>query len=194
MDKSLKKQTITLVMLFLYLGTFLYAQKVIQLSHAIVFVGQKYMDKGQLSEALGVKNKSFYQFWKEDDPRIDDKLLPTLEASLRSFYRSEGFYDAHFTIEKNTTMVRVGIKEDEPIRIVDVDISSDYNLSSLLLWEKGDIFRASDFIKTKSQIIVSLLKEGYCSYDLDTKAYVDLDTHEVALVYQLTKGGDLYFW
>ena len=38
-------------------------------------------------------------------------------------------------------------------------------------------------------MISALLKDGYCSYDLDTKAYVDLDKHSVALKYILTKGG-----
>ena len=36
---------------------------------------------------------------------------------------------------------------------------------------------------------MELLDDGYCSYDLDTKAYVDLDKHSVDVRYSLKKGG-----
>ncbi len=55
--------------------------------------------------------------------------------------------------------------------------------------KKDDIFRAETFISIKNKIIEQLLKDGYCSYDLDTKAYVDLDKHTVDLRYMLQKGG-----
>ena len=138
---------------------------------------------------MGVDNKSFFQFWKKDDPRIKDKLLPTLALSLKSFYESEGFYDANFTIKETNTSVTVSISENTPVRIRDINISSDYNISSLVTLKKGDIFRADTFISIKSNIIAKLLKNGYCSYDLDSKAYVDLDEHIVDLRYILHKGG-----
>lgn len=158
-------------------------------THEIHFVGQKHFDEADLQDALGVESKSFFQFWKDDIPRIKDKLLPTLELSLKSFYDSEGFYDANFTIKETNTTVSVSISENMPVRIGDINVSSDYDISSLITLKKDAIFRADTFILIKSNIIAKLLKDGYCSYDLDTKAYVDLDKHSVNIRYVLHKGG-----
>ena len=177
------------IFITLCLFTLLLAEEIVQPSHAIYFSGQKHFDKPTLEDAIGVDNKSFFQFWKKDNPRITDKLLPTLEQTLKSFYASEGFYDANFSIEETNTSVSVNISENDPIIIRDINISSDYNISSIISLKKGDIFKSKTFITIKSQIIGALLKDGYCSYDLDTKAYVDLDKHIVDFHYVLSKGG-----
>lgn len=174
--------------LILFLVTFLGADDVVLPTHAIHFNGQKHFDTAALEEALGVDNKSFFQFWKKDNPRIKDSLLSTLEASVKSFYTSEGFYDVNAKIQENNTTVVVNITENEPVRVQDIEIQSDYNISSFIKMKKGDIFRAKAFISSKNKIIDDLLSQGYCSYDLDTKAYVDLDKHQATLQYSLKKG------
>jgi len=158
-------------------------------THIIHISGQKHFDTPTIQEVLSVDTKSFYQFWKEDSPRIKDKLLPTLDATLKSFYDSEGFYDATFKISESNTTVDVKIEEKKPVAVTKIDIESDFNISSLILPKVGYVFRAKDFIATKSAIIKALLSDGYCSYQLDTKAYVDLDKHEAVLKYSLKKGG-----
>ncbi len=167
----------------------LFAEKIEQPTHLIHFSGHKYFDTLELENTLGVDNKSFFQFWKEDNPRINNKLLLTLEASLQSFYESEGFYDVTFTIEETNTSVSVYINENTPVRIHDINISSDFNITSIVTFKKNDIFKTKTFIEIKSKIIAQLLEEGYCSYDLDSKAYVDLEKHSVNVRYKLQKGG-----
>jgi translocation and assembly module TamA len=157
-------------------------------THQITIHGQAYFDEAVLQDALEVKTKSFFQFWKEDTPLIKDKLIPSLEPALKNFYDSEGFYDANFTVEESNTTVTVNIKENKPVKIADINISSDYNITHMITLKKGAIFRAKDFIQVKSNIMKQLLDDGYCSYDLNTKAYVDLDKHRVDLVYALKKG------
>ncbi len=175
--------------IFLWIFTFLCADEIELPTHEIYFTGQQHFEESDLQDALGVKTPSFFQFWKDDTPRIKDKLLPSLVPSLKSFYESEGFYDASFTIKETNTTIFVTVSENEPVRVNDINISSDYNISSLITMKKSDIFRAETFISVKSKIIASLLKDGYCSYDLDSKAYVDLDLHTVDLRYKLQKGG-----
>ena len=169
--------------------TFLCAEEVVLPTHEIHFTGQKHFEESDLQDAVGVTTPGFFQFWKDDTPRIKDKLLPSLTPALRSFYDSEGFYDANFTVKETNTTIFVAISENEPVKVRDINISSDYNISSMITMKKGDIFRAETFISIKSKIIMQLLKDGYCSYDLDSKAYVDLDLHTVDLRYNLKKGG-----
>ena len=185
-----------LFVLLLLCSTSLYAslfgddkKEIVLPTHIIHIHGEEYFDESEMYDALGVDHKSMFQFWKDDISRIKDKLLPTLGASLRAFYDSEGFYDANFTIKETNTTVTVNITENEPVRVRDINISGDYNISSLVLCEKNEIFQAKKFISVKSKIAAQLLKDGYCSYELDTKAYVDLDKHTVDLHYKVKKGG-----
>ncbi|RUM77225.1 MAG: outer membrane protein assembly factor, partial [Sulfurovum sp.] len=143
-------------------------------SHNITIEGQKHISTDALYHALGVETKSIFAFWKKDTPKINDKLLPTLKESLQNFYESEGFYDATFHIVKTNTTIDIHIKENQPIRVSNIHKVNDYPIASLIELKKGDIFKAQKFIDTKNAIIEALLDEGYCSYDLDTKAYVDL--------------------
>jgi len=158
-------------------------------THIIHIHGEEHFDEGEMYDALSIDHKSMFEFWKDDVSRIKDKLLPALPASLRAFYDSEGFYDANFTIKETNTTVTVNITENEPVKVNDINISSDYNISSLITFEKDEIFQAKKFISIKSNIVEQLLKEGYCSYELDSKAYVDLEKHSVDLRYKLKKGG-----
>jgi len=175
--------------LILSLFTFLLAEDVVHPMHAIHFKGHTYFDTSTLEENLGVENKSFFEFWKDDNPLIHSKLIHTLEQSLLNFYRSEGFYDANFTLKETNSSISVAITENEPIRVRDINISSDFDIKELVILKKGSIFRVETFTSIKSSIIKELLKEGYCSYALDAKAYVDLDKHVVDFQYNLSKGG-----
>jgi len=153
------------------------------------FIGENHLDEGDLQSALSVDVKSMFEFWKEYDPRIKDKLIPTLPEVLRSYLDSEGYYDATFDIKTTKSEVLITIDEKEPVRIHDINITSDYDISGIVNFKKGEIFRAKKFITIKSKIIDRMMKEGYCSYDLENKAYVDLDKREADIVYRLKKGG-----
>ncbi len=174
----------------LWAGLFGDDEKVIVLPvHIIEIHGEEYFNEAAMYDALGVEYKSMFQFWKDDTATIKDKLLPTLHASLRAFYDSEGFYDASYTIKETNTTVRIDIKENKPVKVRDINISSDYNISALITFEKDEVFQAKKFISVKGKIAAQLLKDGYCSYELDTKAYVDIEKHIVDLRYILSKGG-----
>jgi len=164
-------------------------KEIILPTHVFQIEGEEYFDESDMYDALGVEHKSMFQFWKDDIATIKDKLLPTLHASLRAFYDSEGFYDANFTVKETNTTVIVDVTENEPVKVRDINISSDHDISSLVIFEKDEIFRAKKFINIKSRIAAKLLSDGYCSYELDSKAYVDLEKHIVDLHYNVVKGG-----
>lgn len=158
-------------------------------THEILIESQGDIDSSDILDALSADHKSFYQFWKDDKATIKDKLIPSMDQSLRAFFDSEGYYDAQFKIKVFKDTVKVTVTENEPVKVNDINISSDYDMTDLIEFEKGEIFKAKKFISSKSKIIGALLKDGYCSYELDTKAYVDLDKRTVDLRYIVKKGG-----
>ena len=181
-------QLLRISLLFLFLLSSLFSDE-IKKNYHIAFIGQKHFDIDRLHDEMGVDNKSIFEFWKDDNPTLKSKLKPSLHDALESFYDSEGFYDANFSIIETNTSLTVTIKENNPIIVKDINISSDYNISHLIVFKKGDIFSARSFISIKRSIISKLLNDGYCSYDLDTKAFVDLEKKSASLRYILKKGG-----
>jgi translocation and assembly module TamA len=158
-------------------------------SKEIRIEGVKAFDLSELYDALSVEHTSWFQFWKDKKPMIKEKLIPSLPAALQNFYDSEGYYDAKFDIKETKDLVIVKIDEGEPVKVNDVNITSDFNLSEIVKFTKGERFTAKKFIETKGKIVEALLKDGYCSYELDSKAYVDLEKHTVDLRFLLQKGG-----
>ena len=170
----------------------LFAKEEIALPSHVIHISfdkKQYLDESDLLQALGADTKSIFEFWSDKKPTIKDKLIPSLEESLRSHLDSEGFYDAVFDIKTTKTDLYITIKENEPVRVADINISSNADISDRVTFKKGDIFTAKKFIAIKNSIIEQMMKEGYCSYSLDNKAYVDLDTYRVDLKYDLDKGG-----
>lgn len=162
-------------------------------THDIKIKGNSTHETDRLYEALNVQSKSIWQFWKEDRPKIYDKLIPTLDQVLQSFYDSEGFYHAEFEMKETNTTLYVNIIENDPVRIDEINVTSDYDISSYITFTPQERFTAQKFIDIKNSIIEAMLDAGYCSYDLDTKAYVDLEANQVDLKYQLKKGEICHF-
>jgi len=141
-----------------------------------------------IEDALDVRSGLFLEFWKDRKPYIDEKLIPSLAVTLKSFYDSEGFYDAKFNIVDSDKEIKIYIDEGKPVIIKSGNVISDYNIDEIIKNRTGERFKAKQFVEDKQKIISKLLLDGYCSYNLDTKAYVDLDKYYVELVYKLTKG------
>ena len=140
-------------------------------------------------DAISAEHAGKFEFWKDDKAMINVKLIPTLVQSLQNFYDSEGYYDATFNIQETAHDVTIEIDEGEPVRIADINISSDYDISEEVDFQKGAVFKAKHFIEVKSNIVSLLMRDGYCSYALDTKAYVDLEKHTADILITLKKGG-----
>ncbi len=152
--------------------------------------GVKALDMDAVYDAISAEHASFLQFWKDKTPTIKVKLLPTIRPALRAFYDSEGYYDAKFKIEDKGTVVKIKITEGEPVRIHDINVTSDFDITDeIKALKKGEVFKTSTFTRAKANIINALMKEGYCSYELDSKAFVDLDTHTVDIRFIVNKGG-----
>lgn len=148
----------------------------------------KEVELSDVEDALDVRRASMFKFWSDKKPYINEKLIPSLSEVLKRYYDSLGYYDAKFNIIDNNETVKVSIEQGIPVEVNSIDIVGNYNIDELITSKKKEIFQSKKFVDDKQNIISKLLLDGYCSYDLDTKAYVDLDKHIVDLIYKINKG------
>jgi translocation and assembly module TamA len=163
-------------------------EEVIEETKTIEILGATQISIDEIEEALDVKTRDWLRFWRDATPRIHTELIKSLPQTLKSFFDSEGYYNATYTIGENNSSVRILINENEPVIISSIYIESDYDITPFIAFKERDIFKPKQFVKSKNAIIAKLLSDGYCSYDLDTKAYVDIETHKAELIYKLKKG------
>jgi translocation and assembly module TamA len=176
------------IIVFVLMLGYLHAEETELSTHIIEIGGNKQFDKAKIYDILNVDSKSFFAFWKEDVSHIKDKLIPSVKPTLNAFYDSEGFYNASFKLKKTKHTLDVDIIENKPVRINVIKIMSDYDISHFVTLKKGKRFRAKEFVQIKSDIAKALLNEGYCSYALESKAYVDLVKYSVKVMFNLKKG------
>ncbi len=142
-----------LFLLLLSFSNLLYSEdKIEQPMHAVNISGEENFSKSELYDAMSVTHKSFFQFWKKDNPRINDKLIPTLSQSLRSFYDSEGFYDAKYSITETNSSIAVKVTENKPVKVNDINITSNYDLKDIVEFKKGEIFKTKNLLLQKVKL------------------------------------------
>ncbi len=154
----------------------------------IEILGAAQISVDQIEEALDVKKRDWLTFWRDGTPRIHIGLIQSLPQTLKSFFDSEGYYDATYNIGENNSSVRILVSENTPVKVSSIFLESDFDIVPYITLKERDIFKPKQFVESKNAIIAKLLLDGYCSYDLDTKAYVDLETHKADLMYKLKKG------
>ena len=165
--------------------------KVEEKEYTLIITGVKHLDKDDIAKALGVKSTGML-FWSKDNI-LKESFLKSLEPTLKTYLENKGYFDAKFTIDKNENNVTVNIIEGEPIKVVSIDIDSNFEIKKLITLKKGDVFEANKFVDIKDSIVTKLLENGHCKYKLDTKAYVDLKLHSAKLKYKLDKDGLCHF-
>jgi len=162
----------------------------------LYFVGNHALGYEQLVQLINTKKKAslLSSDWQEKGVEINPIYLSKLDELYTFFYRQEGFYDVNITHHLRADGdVVLYIQEHQPVKVAQLSIESDHPIEELIAFHQGDRFRAKRFSEMKRSIIKALLKEGYCGYDLDTKAYVDLESHQVSIKIKLAKGEVCHF-
>jgi translocation and assembly module TamA len=158
----------------------------------VVFEGNRHISSSRLYEVLGIPEPLFFEFWKEK-PRLDPDKAKALLTSLESFYKSHGFYHARANAEVKDDRIVVSIVENEPIRIADISVISPLDIRRVIPFEKGDIFDAEKFVKSKRAVKRFYTDHHYCNVQLDAKAFVDIEKNEAYLVYDVTPNAPCVF-
>ncbi len=153
----------------------------------IIFKGNNIVSTSDLEAVVGAKKEPIFIFWKEKVAKINLKMYPRLKETFTLFYKNEGFYDANISTYKDNNTIVVNIEENRPILIKDIIVNSDLDLSDSITLNIGERFRAKDFKETKRNIHKVLLTQGYCSPELSTKAYLDLEKYIAYIKIDLEK-------
>lgn len=179
--------------LFLLFSTLLIAKSIDSLNIPITFSGNKEVSTADLEAVVGAKRPSPVAIWKEDIATINSILISKLDKTFELFYKNEGFYDANISHKVDKDGVHFFIKENQPIMITEIIIKSDLEIEDKITLVKKSRFRAKDFKETKRNIKKRLLSEGYCSPQLDTKAYLDIELYTALINIDLQKNNLCYF-
>jgi len=154
----------------------------------VYFEGNKRLSSDYLYENLNlVIKKSWFEFYKDATPKVDVKIIKPLKESLVKLYKSEGYFKVNVSQEIKKNKIIFNIEENDPIRIRDINISGDFNISKYIEFKRGDRFVVKKFISIREKLKKLLKSEGYCNSDLTTKAYVDLKNYYVDLLYKVKK-------
>ncbi|MBN2825070.1 MAG: BamA/TamA family outer membrane protein, partial [Campylobacterales bacterium] len=154
---------------------------------AIFLKGNKAVSDKLILDALGVKKREFYEFYKSDTPKIAASKVSKVHSILKGLYRSQGFFGSSIRVLPSEHNVSITIGENNPIKVTKITIKNDFDLGKIKLFQKGERFNPTKFSKLKNDIQKRLLKKGYCAYHYDNKAYVDLPKRSAILEYTIEK-------
>lgn len=149
--------------------------------------GNKIIDNNKLNKEIGVESKSWFEFYKDDNLTIKKKYIKDIDIVIKNFYASEGFYNTEVFVNRDMFGLNIKIKENKFIKVNDINISTDIILD-VDFFKKNQRFSVNQFKEIKANIKKEMLKQRYCKYKLNNKAYVDLNMYSVDLIYNLDKG------
>ncbi|MBC8237381.1 MAG: BamA/TamA family outer membrane protein [Helicobacteraceae bacterium] len=175
------------LLFFLLYSSLSYAQTI-----PLFFKGNQEIASRELYAALGLYKPYIYEFYK-DEPAVDPKTLPIVSQTLVNYYKTKGFYHAGVTYTQNEKAIIIELKENVPIRIADITILSNLDISSKIPFKQNDIFDAEKFIQSKKEIKLLYANNHHCNAQLDAKAWIDIETNDAYLIYDVTPNESCYF-
>lgn len=158
----------------------------------IYFKGNKQIKERELYEALNLYKPYLYEFWKKE-PAVSPETAALLSATIKDFYHSKGFFHAEVTYSKSDKEIKITILEKSPIRIIDISMISKLNIDSTISFKKGMIFDSDKFDISKKDIKLFYANNAYCNTEIDSKAWIDIETDSAYLVYDVIPNQLCYF-
>ncbi len=143
--------------------------------------------KEELLDSIGAKDKNFFSLFNNKKV-LSKKFIATLRPTIKGFLEAQGYYDYKVNIAQGKKKIVIKINKGKPIKVSKITIESNFPIKKLISFKKGDVFSSIKFSSIKEDIINRLLENGYCHYQLNSKAFVDLEKKVAALFYKLKKG------
>ncbi len=158
------------------------------------FEGNKRLSSGFLYSHLNlVIDKAWYDFDKESDIKIKASVVKPIKNSLINLYKSQGFYDVQVATKNSKNKIIFDIVEGRAVVVKSIRVQSDFDIKRFIKLKVGDRFVTDKFISSREDIKIALHQNGYCNYDLITKAYVDRKKYVANLIYKVKKNRQCKF-
>jgi len=183
----MKKYLILLILLTLYVDA--------KIFHNIEFKGDVDLitgefDRETLLKICHIEYPPIYKVWKSD-PIFDSKQIDDFRDYIIKYAKSMGYYKVKVKVKTKRDTIIIYIKKNKPIKIK--SISMDDEFKRFALFKRGKRFRTRDFTETKKRITRYLEENGYPTYTMNAKAFVDLTLYEVKIDMKIDKGLKRYF-
>lgn len=147
-------------------------------------------DRDTLLKICHIEYPPVYKIWKKD-PTFKESQIEGFVKNLTDYAASMGYYRAKVFAQTTEDTIILTIQKNTPIKIRTIVLDEEFAKHSSL--KVDEVFRTSDFSSTKKQITRYLEEHGYPTYELNAKAYVDLDLYQVDINISVDKGELRYF-
>lgn len=176
-----------IVLVFLLLSSLLFSA-----SLPLLIRGNKQLSSTDLYDAIGLRLPYAVEVW-ESKPSIEPSLVSQSITALNSFYRSRGYFESRITANETAQSITLEITENTPIRVSDIKINSILDVDAAITLVSNDIFDHDKFSASKSAIKKKYGDAGYCNATFNSKAWVDLETHQAHLLFEATPNEQCVF-
>ncbi len=147
-------------------------------------------DRSTLLKICHIEYPPIYKLWKKD-PTFESKEIKGFVKSLTNYAHSMGYYRAKVTSSTDSDTIYLDIKKNKPIRVSSISIDNEFR--RFLLFKENQRFKTTEFTATKKKITRFLEENGYPTYKMNAKAFVDLDLYKVDVNISIDKGLKRYF-
>ena len=147
-------------------------------------------DRSTLLKICHIEYPAIYKVWKSD-PTFESEEIENYVDNLVNYTHSMGYYKSKVTSSTDEHTIYLNIKKNKPIKIVSIKIDSESE--KFAIFKKGTRFRTIDFTQTKKKIVSFLEENGYPTYTMNAKAFVDVDLYKVDINMRIDKGTKRFF-
>lgn len=151
----------------------------------LLFSGNEKISSRDLYDALGLRLPYAIEIW-ENKPSIEPSISSQSVTALTSYYRAKGYFGAKITPVITDTSITFSIQENDPIVVIDIQVNSVLDIDNAIELRPNTLFDQDKFTASKTQIKKRYHDEGYCNGTFNSKAWVDIETHEAHLLFEAT--------
>jgi outer membrane protein assembly factor BamA len=152
---------------------------------ALLFVGNEKITSRELYSTLGLRLPYGIEVW-EEQPVLQEAMASQSIGALVSYYRSMGYFETKITSTQTKESITFEITENKPVTVADITINSSLTIDKAIELDVKDLFNQEKFSASKSKIKKRYHDMGYCNSTFNSKAWVDLETHEAHVLFEVT--------
>ncbi len=147
-------------------------------------------DRATLLKICHIEYPPIYKIWKKN-PTFESEEIEGFVENLIKYSQSMGYYKAEVTSSTDENTIYLNIKKNRAIKTASININKEFR--SFLLFKENKRFKTTDFTATKKKITRFLEENGYPTYKMNAKAFVDVDLYKVDVNISIDKGLKRYF-